>query len=251
MIIDKKNKITFIHIQKCGGKTITKILRDYLSNTDTKKYGTPYDFRTYRTKPMGGHNGVNDQPVYDKYRNNYNFISIRDPLKIHCSKYLNMVRENKQHPSRCPAPPPFESYIEEVLKWPLLGSLNHSGHLIQITERFPNVGRSSARLLYQTCRMENINKYTDEEEFFKSENLIDSVVGMGSMYEDLEKIFKRDIKKIPPENSSKPGSTMELVKKLSSYQKSKILERERITLKLCQGEYDSYLRGNSYSYWLP
>jgi hypothetical protein len=154
-----------------------------------------------------------------------------------------MVRENQKYPKRIPTPPTFESYIEETLNWPS----GNPGHLKKLAERFPNVGRSSIRLLYQTCRMENVNKYTDEEEFFKNENLIDFVVGIGSMYEDLEKIFKRNIKKIPTQNSSGAGRTQNLVGEISSDKKSKILEREKIILKLCQGGYDSYLRGNPYS----
>ena len=43
---------------------------------------------------------------------------------------------------------------------------------------------------------------------------------------------------------------MELVKRLSSDQQSRILEREKIILNLCQGGYDSYLRGNPYPNWL-
>ena len=70
-----------------------------------------------------------------------------------------------------------------------------SSNISQLNERFPNVGKASTKLLYQTCRMENINKYADEEEFFKNENLIDFVIGIDSMYEDLEKYLKEVLKR--------------------------------------------------------
>ena len=82
MIINEKDKICFIHLHKCCGKTITKILKEQ------------FGFVEIRPMPFQAHDGVNEAGPFGIIIDGYKcVISLRDPVEIFCSK-LSMIIKN-------------------------------------------------------------------------------------------------------------------------------------------------------------
>lgn len=107
---NKKKPLIFIHIPKCGGTSVNKVLRHWFGDRFLR-HGFNKNNRWYRSEPydprpgfcISGHfNWLGDRGIHHLYPRSRQFISfIRDPFEIALSQYF--FRKKKGREKDCPS----------------------------------------------------------------------------------------------------------------------------------------------------
>lgn len=224
MIINKKEKKCFIHLHKCCGKTISNILINQ------------FNYKEERSQLFQAHDGVNEA-IYIK--NYYNFISIRDPLEVVCSKISMKIKNNKEFKES-----DFIVYLDEILNINI-NSISSSKENLEIKnlrnslyKKFPT-GLLTHQLLFQTCDVRNIGKYTKMEDFFINENIIDYIIRKESLRDNLNLLLPKDVVMVHKNSSN---LTERFLCLLTPAQIEKLVSREKLFYNLYKGELNDYIR---------
>jgi len=226
MIINKKPKRSFIHLHKCCGKTISNILIEQ------------FGYEEVRSQPFQAHDGVNENKYLDSYRN---FISIREPVEILCSKFSMRIKNNNKFKES-----DFDTFLENYFNNNIdtISSPKEHNPIRQaryfLYRAFPT-GLITHQMLFQTCDVSNIYKYSNVEDFFINENKIDHIVRKENLKNDLISFLGKEFE-IKHKNSS--NLTKKFLRSLTKEQKQQILSKEQLFFKLYKGEFDDYIRGH-------
>ena len=229
MIIDDKRKMCFIHLHKCGGKTISHIL-----------LRPPFNWQEWRRNEFQAHDGVNENPKIAEYKN---IVSIRDPIDIYCSKYSNILKGRERSGIKTlDIYDGFQVFYNKILNAPYHSQKKEDNLTMikrnMLSEKFPT-GLVTHQLLFQTCKVESLARYSNIYDFFINENVISHVIRHKNLLGDLQNILGTPVSHV---HNNKSNHTKILKEYLSPTQKQDIIKREELFYKFYKGELNDHIR---------